>query len=149
MVINKDIASGIFFVLLSAGLLSLVPLQIEREATQGLTARSLPLFVLTLMLIFSLLFLIKSIIQQLHKKSNDAALTIEWLKELKVLGLFVLIVLYVSSLPFIGYLIASSIMSVLLLMYLKVKKKLYYAAAIGLVFIIYFAFTMLLNIQLP
>ncbi|MGY4691693.1 tripartite tricarboxylate transporter TctB family protein [Salibacterium sp. K-3] len=149
MVINKNIVSGVFFVMLSIGLLILLPFQIENKGTQGLSARTLPSAALGLMLVFSLLFLIKSITKNKQDTSADVELTIYWRKELKVLGLFALIGLYISSLPFIGYLPASFLMSVIVLWYLKAKNKWYYAAAIALVVVIYYVFTVLLNIQLP
>jgi len=149
MKVHKNIASSTFLVILSIVIYLLIPHQIAVETDSIINARLVPKFTIILMFLFSLILLIKSIINAKRNPSEDDKITINFKEEIRVLLLLFFLFGYVVIMPLVGFIISSLIVAILVLVMMKVKKWTYYLSTIIAVFIIYYIFTILLNIPLP
>lgn len=145
--LKTNLIGGVFTVLLGIGLLLLMPSQIDSTlmvTDEYIDASFAPQVVSMLMVFLGLTLVIQSII---FKKENIVEIKIS---QIKRIAFFTLILIGGVILFYLfGFLISTAATSGIILWYLRNRNwKMYMICAI-IILIVYLAFTMLLQVQLP
>ena len=144
--IKTNLWSGIIMGALSLILLISMPYQVRIPAfdSGAPSPRIIPGICLVIMLIFSLVLIIKSLVFKKEK-----VVEFDWQKEKPAILLIALMCLYVALILVIGFVPASAVTFIIILAYCGERKPFIYifivAAAIG----IYFLFKNVFNVSLP
>ena len=144
--IKTNLWSGIIMGALSLILLICMPYQVRIPAfdSGAPSPRIIPGICLVIMLIFSLVLIIQSLVFKKEK-----VVEFDWQKEKPAILLIALMCLYVALILFIGFVPASAVTFIIVLAYCGERKPFIYifiiAAAIG----IYFLFQKVFNVSLP
>lgn len=142
---RSNLVAGCFAIVAAIVLFFLIPSQValESKAVHGITSRSLP---------YALVFIsggcgIGLIFQSLVLKKDEVK-ELELKKEAK--GLLYMLVLLAYGLGFShSFLISTSLLGVMTLIFSKDKKPLHYFIVVAVVTVLYFVFTRLLHVRLP
>ena len=130
---SPDLVGSIVFMAVSVFFLFSMEKEVYVGSDDGVNARTFPFIVLFLMLSISLFMFIKEIILIARKKERKK-ISIDLRSEARSLIIFSVLLLYASSIVYVGFFISSIIFS-LALAYLMGARKLSY-------FIIVFSFTL-------
>lgn len=130
---SPDLVGSIVFMAVSVFFLFSMEKEVYVGSDDGVNARTFPFIVLFLMLSISLFMFIKEIILIARKKERRK-ISIDLRSEARSLIIFIVLLLYASSIVYVGFFISSIIFS-LALAYLMGARKLSY-------FIIVFSFTL-------
>ena len=130
---SPDLVGSIVFMAVSVFFLFSMEKEVYVGSDDGVNARTFPFIVLFLMLSISLFMFIKEIILIARKKERKK-ISIDLRSEARSLIIFIVLLLYASSIVYVGFFISSIIFS-LALAYLMGARKLSY-------FIIVFSFTL-------
>ena len=144
--IKTNLWSGIIMGAISAILLILLPVQVRVPTydSGAPSPRIIPGICLIIMLIFSIVLIIQSLVFKKEK-----IVEFDWEKEKPAILLIALLCIYVALMLTVGFIIGSVITFVLILFYCGERKPFIYifviAAAIG----IFFLFKYVFNVSLP
>lgn len=130
---SPDLVGSIVFMAVSVFFLFSMEKEVYVGSDDGVNARTFPFIVLFLMLSISLFMFIKEIILIARKKERRK-ISIDLRSEARSLIIFIVLLLYASSIVYVGFFISSIIFS-LALAYLMGARRLSY-------FIIVFSFTL-------
>lgn len=130
---SPDLVGSIVFIAVSVFFLFSMEKEVYVGSDDGVNARTFPFIVLFLMLSISLFMFIKEIILIARKKERRK-ISIDLRSEARSLIIFIVLLLYASSIVYVGFFISSIIFS-LALAYLMGARRLSY-------FIIVFSFTL-------
>ena len=144
--IKTNLWSGIIMGALSLILLVIMPYQVRVPAydSGAPSPRIIPGICLVIMLIFSIVLIIQSLVFKKEK-----IVEFDWQKEKPAILLIALLCLYVALILVIGFIAASAVTFIIILAYCGERKPFIYifivAAAVG----IYFLFQKVFNVSLP
>ncbi len=144
--IKTNLWSGIIMGLLSIILLIIMPYQVRVPAfdSGAPSPRIIPGICLVIMLIFSIVLIIQSLVFKKEK-----VVEFDWQKEKPAILMIALLCLYVALILFIGFVPASAVTFIIILAYCGERKPFIYifivAASIG----IYFLFKYVFTVSLP
>ena len=147
--INRVIAIVCFF--LSIALYLAIPSQVNQASSTAVTlaADFFPGFIAILLFVSSIGLFVQSEIAIRQNYEAEEGMTYDWGREVKVVVVFVMMILYVLAMRWTGFLIASFVFGVALLWTLKVRTWWYYVVYAACVLVVYYVFTKLLYVYLP
>jgi hypothetical protein len=132
----------------SIALWIIIPSQIDLSrvisSKYSINAQFLPKMVAVVIFILGVSLIIQSLILKIEK-----IYTFETSKEVKPLLFYVILILYVLLISYIGFLVPSLIMSCSVLLFLGSKRVSHYIIVISIVVAINFIFKLALNVPLP
>ena len=140
-----DLTGGIVSLIFGMILVLSIPYLVVEDIMPSaiMTSRTLPYCISAIFILCGLTLIIKSVF---FKKDTIKSLD---MKKEGIVALYLLcIVLYTILLKY-SFLFATSGLSVVTLLFLKCKNKLYYGIAIGNVFALWVIFDKVLNVRLP
>ncbi len=152
MKMNKiNVGIGAFFVLFGIFILIVTPIFVTAvsSTTNGMVPTSFPNFVGWLSIVLGALEVVDALIGIKNKRDDEEFEERDKIRELKVLLIFVLMILYTYLCTVIGFFFASVLFSVAFLVLMGDKVWWHYAVAIVMCFIIFYCFRYLLYIHLP
>lgn len=144
--IKTNLWSGIIMGAISLLLLVLLPNQVAVPAydSGAPSPRIIPAICLILMLIFSIVLIIQSVVLKQEK-----IVEFDWEKEKPAILLIVLLCVYTALIIFAGFIPASIIVFVIVLAYCGERKPFTYIFTIAAAFAIYFLFKNVFTVSLP
>ena len=144
--IKTNLWSGIIMGLFSIIMLLIMPLQVRVPAydSGAPSPRIIPGICLVIMLIFSIVLLIQSLVFKKEK-----IVEFDWEKEKPAILLIAVLCLYVALMLTIGFIAASAIVFIIILAYCGERKPFIYIFTIAVAVGIYFLFKMVFNVSLP
>lgn len=143
---RTNLWAGILSIIMSILLFIIIPGQIEEDmiaSAGGVTSRTFPYLIAVLFVICGLILVVKSLI---FKKDEVKELNCS--KELIVIGYIFILLLYGLSFKK-NFLLTTSLLSIITLIFCRSKKKSYYFITVGTVIGLYFIFKVLLHVRLP
>lgn len=143
-----NIVGAILFIIVSSILLSLVPSQIKVNTTAQVTARTFPVLMLRIVLIFSIVLLLKDIVSLIRKQEIERR-EFNLLNEVKFLIILGELIIFLVLLHFTNFILSSIIFGILMLFYFRAKKVSSYLIIILAAILIGYLFQNVLNVRLP
>lgn len=145
--LNSNIVSGIVFLILSSLILFLMPQQIVLMQESSVNAQSIPKLISMVMLVCSVLLLIQGIFftEKKEVSINKESIRKEF-RGITMIGIFIGYALLIEK---AGFLISSLLLCIVCLLFFKIRDWRYYASTFVVVFIVYYAFAVALNVNLP
>lgn len=142
------ITGALVMIVFSIAVLVLMPSQVNIDEGEIITARTFPTLLAYIMLGGSVLLLIQEAVKVIRKRPLQTR-ELELLTEVKALVLLVLFVLYAVLMTLTGFIVASAIYSVLMLVYFREKRLHFYPIVVVAAVIIGIIFRNVLNVRLP
>ncbi|MBK5200930.1 MAG: tripartite tricarboxylate transporter TctB family protein [Spirochaetaceae bacterium] len=143
-----NIVGAILFIIIAIVGLSLVPSQIKLNTSSAITARTFPLLMLRIVLIFSVVLLLKDIIAIIRKKDIEMK-EINLLVEIRALIILAMLILFLVLLHFSSFIASSIVFGILMLFYFRSRKLSSYIIICSSAIIIGFLFQYVLKVRLP
>lgn len=143
-----NIVGAVIFIVVSIVFLSLVPTQVKVNTDATITARTFPILMLRIVLIFSIILLIKDVVYLVQKKEVEKK-EFSLLVEVRFLILFVMLVIYLVLLYLTSFVVSSVVFGILMLFYFRSKKISNYIIVILAAILIGYLFQNVLNVRLP
>lgn len=143
-----NIVGSILFIVVSIVLLKLVPSQIKVNTTAQVNARTFPLLMLRIVLVFSIILLVKDILFIVTKREIEKR-EFSLLVEVRFLILLSMLIIFLVLLHFTSFIVSSIIFGVLMLFYFRSKKIINYIIIILAAFLIGYLFQNVLHVRLP
>ena len=138
---NREIISGAIFVVLSAVLWFLIPVQVQTLEKTPINAQTFPRIAIGGMFLCSVGLLLEGIFV---REKQELYVT----KESSVVFALLLIA-YCFLIGHLGYIVSTILLVLAVMMFYKARKWYYYAIPLGMVGIVYYVFKVLLHISLP
>jgi putative tricarboxylic transport membrane protein len=148
MTIPINIVGSILFIIVSSILLYLVPSQIKINTEAVVNARTFPLLMLRIVLIFSIILLIKDIIFIITKREIETK-ELNLLVEVKFLIILSMLIIFLALLYFTNFILSSIVFGILMLFYFRSKKLSNYLIIILAAILIGYLFQNVLHVRLP
>ncbi|MGN0983896.1 MAG: tripartite tricarboxylate transporter TctB family protein [Gemmiger sp.] len=144
--IKTNLVSGIVMGLFSIILLLVIPSQVRVPAfdSGAPSPRIIPAACLVLMLAFSIVLIIQSLVFKKEK-----IVEFDWEKERPVIVMILMMCVYVALIIYMGYIIASIVTFIAVLFYCGERKLPTYVVTVAASVVIFFLFKNVFNIQLP
>lgn len=144
--IKTNLVSGIVMGLISLILLVAMPSQVRVPAydSGAPSPRIIPTACIVLMLVFSIILIIQSLVFKKEK-----IVEFDWEQEKPVIVLILMMCIYVALIIYMGYVIASIVTFIAVLLYCGEKKLPTYVVTVAASVVIFFLFKNVFNIQLP
>lgn len=132
-------------------ILIMIPFQVSAVSSndQTLGAEFFPKFIGALLIFASIGLFLESFFAWRMGHEHEAKPDAQWSKEKRVLVIFLLLVVYITALPHIGFIVGSLIFGIAMMYLLKVRTWWYYVVFIVSVFVVYYVFHQLLYVHLP
>lgn len=132
-------------------ILILIPFQVSAVSSNDRTlgADFFPKLIGVLMIVASVGLFAESFYAYKLGIGSEAETGIQWKREKKVLTIFLLLVVYVLALQFVGFLVGSILFGTAMMIILGVRTWWYFVIFIVSVFIVYYVFHYLLYVHLP
>jgi putative tricarboxylic transport membrane protein len=143
-----NIVGSILFIVIALVCLKLVPSQIHVNTTSQITARTFPVLMLQIVLLFSSVLLLKDIISLIRKKEIERK-EITLLVEVRALIILAMMVVFLLLLHYIGFIFSSIVFGILMLFYFRCRKLSSYIIICSAAIMIGFLFQYLLKVRLP
>ena len=141
---NREIISGAIFVVLSAVLWFLIPVQVH--------AQTFPRIAIGGMFLCSVGLLLEGIFvrekQELYV-TKESFRSNAFKKEMRSVVFALLLIAYCFLIGHLGYIVSTILLVLAVMMFYKARKWYYYAIPLGMVGIVYYVFKVLLHISLP
>ena len=142
---NREIISGAIFVVLSAVLWFLIPVQVQ-------TLQTFPRIAIGGMFLCSVGLLLEGIFvrekQELYV-TKESFRSNAFKKEMRSVVFALLLIAYCFLIGHLGYIVSTILLVLAVMMFYKARKWYYYAIPLGMVGIVYYVFKVLLHISLP
>ena len=144
--IRTNLVSGILFLIFSIVLLIIIPKEIQQtyQQNQYISAKAIPQLIGIFMLIVSIYLIVQSIVLK-----KETIKELELKPELMGLVYILILAIYVALIGVLGFLVSSLLLSVVTMLWQKVRSWKQWAVSIAMAFIVYFAFTEGLGITFP
>jgi hypothetical protein len=144
--IKTNLWSGIIMGAISLILLILMPNQVRIPAydSGAPSPRIIPGICLIIMLIFSIVLIIESVVLKKEK-----IVEFDWEKEKPAILMIALLCIYVALILYVGFIVASAITFVIILAYCGERKPFIYIFTILAAILIYFLFKEVFTVSLP
>ncbi len=139
---------AILFIIISLVCLSLVPGQIKLNTDAAITARTFPVLMLRIVLIFSVVLLLKDIIYIIRKKEIEIK-KINLLVEIRALIILAMLIIFLVLLHLSSFIASSIVFGILMLFYFRCRKISSYVIICASAILIGFLFQYVLNVRLP
>lgn len=149
---NSEIISGAVFLLAAVILWLLIPSQINTMETSAVNAQTIPRIAIGGMGLFSLGLLLQGIFTTEKKNvviNREAFTSEKFRKEMRSVIYALMLLAYIVLLTFVGFLIATALLVVAILLFYGARKWYYYAIPLGMVGVVYFVFKTILRVSLP
>lgn len=149
---NSEIIAGSIFTIVSSILWVLIPSQIQTLETSSVNAQTVPRIAISGLFLFSVALFIQGIAFVPKKEfvlSSDTIKDKSFIILLKPILYAAILLVYAVLLTFLGFIISTLALVVLILVFYGSKKWHYYAIACSTVFIVYYVFATVLSISLP
>lgn len=149
---NSEIISGAVFAIVAAVLWLLIPSQVDTMETTAINAQTFPGIAIGGLLLFSVLLLIQGIFfapKQEVVVTSETWRSESFRKELRSIVYAVMLIVYAVLLTFVGFIIATALLVVSILLFYGARKWYYYAIPLVMVVVVYFVFASLLHVSLP
>lgn len=144
--IKTNLVSGIVMGIFSLILLLTLPSQVHVPTydSGAPSPRVIPGACIVLMLIFSVVLIVQSVVFKKEK-----IVEFDWEKERPVILMILMMCVYVALIIYMGYIIASIVTFIALLLYCGERKPSVYVVTVVASVVIFFLFKNVFNIQLP
>ena len=143
-----DLVTGVFFLLLGAVILAVMPSQVPVSDTDVVNGRAFPTLLMVVMMICSGMVLAKELYQIFVKKMPPATKNINLLVEVKALEILAILLLtYVICRVMDLFVIGAIFCSLAFLVYFRCRKVSYYAITLTMAVLIWVAFRFGLNVN--
>lgn len=144
--IKTNLVSGIVMGIFSLILLLTLPSQVRVPTydSGAPSPRVIPGACIVLMLIFSVVLIVQSVVFKKEK-----IVEFDWEKERPVILMILMMCVYVALIIYMGYIIASIVTFIALLLYCGERKPSVYVVTVVASVVIFFLFKNVFNIQLP
>ena len=141
---NREIISGAIFVVLSAVLWFLIPVQVQTLEKTPINAQTFPRIAIGGMFLCSVGLLLEGIFV---REKQELYVTKESFRSNAFKKL--LLIAYCFLIGHLGYIVSTILLVLAVMMFYKARKWYYYAIPLGMVGIVYYVFKVLLHISLP
>jgi hypothetical protein len=148
MSVPINIVGPIIFIIIAIICLIMVPSQIHINTTSPINARTFPVLMLRIVLIFSAVLLLKDIISLIRKKEIETK-EINLLVEVRALIILAMLILFLVLLHFSSFVASSIVFGILMLFYFRCRKISSYIIICSAAIIIGFLFQYVLKVRLP
>ena len=149
---NSEIISGAIFTIVGAALWLLTPSQIRTKETTAITAQTLPRIAIGGLFVFAVCLLLEGIFA---REKTALVVTREsfrsegFKKELRSLLYALFLIVYCFLVKPLGFLIATALLVVAIMVFYGARKWYYYAIPLAMVGIVYVIFHEMLHVSLP
>lgn len=142
---RSNAAAGVASIALGVICLILIPQQIGEDyaVTYGITSRTVPCAVAALWIVCGVALLIQSLLLK-----KDVVKELDVKKEAKALAYMAVLLVY-AILFTKSFLLSTAFLGVVTLVFLRSRRKLFYAVVLALVAALYLLFSQVLHIQMP
>lgn len=142
---RSNAAAGVASIALGVICLILIPRQIGEDyaVTYGITSRTVPYAVAALWIVCGAALLIQSLLLK-----KDVVKELDVKKEAKALAYMAVLLVY-AILFTKSFLLSTAFLGVVTLVFLRSRRKLFYAVVLALVAALYLLFSQVLHIQMP
>ena len=148
---NREIISGAIFVVLSAVLWFLIPVQVQTLEKTPINAQTFPRIAIGGMFLCSVGLLLEDL------RPGEAGVVCDerefspnaFKKEMRSVVFALLLIAYCFLIGHLGYIVSTILLVLAVMMFYKARKWYYYAIPLGMVGIVYYVFKVLLHISLP
>ena len=142
---RSNAAAGVASIALGVICLILIPQQIGEDyaVTYGITSRTVPCAVAALWIVCGAALLIQSLLLK-----KDVVKELDVKKEAKALPYMAVLLVY-AILFTKSFLLSTAFLGVVTLVFLRSRRKLFYAVVLALVAALYLLFSQVLHIQMP
>ena len=142
---RSNAAAGVASIALGVICLILIPRQIGEDyaVTYGITSRTVPCAVAALWIVCGAALLIQSLLLK-----KDVVKELDVKKEAKALAYMAVLLVY-AILFTKSFLLSTAFLGVVTLVFLRSRRKLFYAIVLALVAALYLLFSQVLHIQMP
>lgn len=146
MKIKTNLCGGVFFVVLGAILWLLIPTQIVISSDIPLleSAKIAPMLAIGMMVLCGLVLIIQSLVFK-----SEHIVTINFKEQRVALVIIGTMILYAALIYFVGYLIGTVVVIVLMLLLYKERRPISYIVLIIIGVLVYFLFKSVFHINLP
>lgn len=146
--INTNFISGLLFLVLGVALILIIPTQVKLSSnSSGVTSATIPYVVGFIMITGSIILIFQGIIS---KNNKQIPMTHEqWVVFRGYILYTACFFIYAKILPYVGFVISSILLSVVILMNYKCKKKMYYVISFVSILVLFFVFKKVFYVKLP
>ena len=147
--INRVIA--VFFFVVGLALYLITPSQVSQISTASgkMGADFFPKFVSMLMMFAAVGLFVQTQVAIMQGHEIEARPEYDWSREIKVVIVLIMMVIYVVVMPHLGFILSSILFGCLLILLLGKSRWWYYAVYVASVGVIYYVFKYLLYVHLP
>ena len=149
---NSEIISGAIFTIVGAALWLLTPSQIRTKETTAITAQTLPRIAIGGLFVFAVCLLLEGIFAREQKElvvTRESFRSEGFKKELRSLLYALFLIVYCFLVKPLGFLIATALLVVAIMVFYGARKWYYYAIPLAMVGIVYVIFHEMLHVSLP
>lgn len=137
--IPTDLLGGILFLLFGLAMLFIIPDQIEIKKKEIVNGRAFPNLLMYIMIACSVVLIVTQIVKIVRKQPVKTT-AINLLVEVKALLLFLFMLVYYFVCQRTNFAVGSCVFVVLMLLFFRCKKPLYYAVTLSAAVLIWAAF---------
>lgn len=149
---NSEIIAGAVFVVVAAVLWVLLPTQIQTMETSAINAQTFPRIAIGGLFLFSVGLLLQGVFFNEKKEvyiDKESFRSDGFRQEMRSLLFASFLLLYCAGITFFGFIIATALLVVAILLFYGARKWYYYAIPLAMVGIVYYVFGVVLRISLP
>lgn len=149
---NSEVISGAIFLVVAVVLWLLIPSQIDTMETSKINAQTVPAIAVGGLALSSLGLLLQGIFTIPKKEfmiTRDTLISNKFRNEMKSLFYAGMLLVYAVVLTWAGFLVATGLLTVAILVFYGTRKWYYYAIPLVTVGVVYFVFKTVLHVSLP
>ncbi len=149
---NSEMVAGLLLTIISAILLSKIPVEIKTLERTAVNAQTVPRIALGGLCLFSFIlflqgiFLLPKKVLVFNREFTESRAVRDTIRSCIYIGI---LILYMVLFRFLGFIVSSIYLIFAILIYYGARKKSYYAIALSVSAVVYLVFTLVLNISLP
>ncbi len=150
--INAEIVAGLLFTIAAGILFLMIPTEINTLETTEINAQTVPKIALGGLAIFSFLLFLQGLFLLPKKEivfSQEFYASRVFKDSIRSLIYIAIVIVYVVLFKLLGFIASNIYLIFAVLMYYGARKKSYYAIALCISALVYFVFSVVLNISLP
>lgn len=144
--------SGAVFAVVAAVFWLLVPSQVDTMETTAINAQTFPRIAIGGLFLFSAALFLQGLITAPKKEvvvNREALHSAAFRKEMRSIFYALILIAYTVLLTFLGFLIATVLLVIAILLFYGARKWYYFAVPLVMVAVVYFVFASLLHVSLP
>jgi putative tricarboxylic transport membrane protein len=150
--INAEIVAGLLFTIAAGILFLMIPTEINTLETTEINAQTVPKIALGGLAVFSFLLFLQGLFLLPKKEivfSQEFYASRVFKDSIRSLIYIAIVIVYVVLFKLFGFIASNIYLIFAVLMYYGARKKSYYAIALCISALVYFVFSVVLNISLP